>query len=151
MTKSSRSQKIQQMFEGFMSLQKALGTRKDSFFKQYRLTKPQMHILYSISQCGNLTVKDIASKMGITSSAATQMIEGLVDEKFIERTHDNNDRRIVHVAFSTPGKKRFEAFKKAHIERVARTFEVLSDKELDALITIPKKVLEKLETSDHNS
>ncbi len=146
----SRKEKIQEMFEGFMSLQKALGTRKDSFFQKYDLNRSQVHILYAIAQGKELTVKDVASKMGITSSAATQMIEGLVIAGFIQRSHDKKDRRIVHINFSDNGKKKFETFKKNHMERIAKTFETISDKELDAMITIPRKVLNNLETADRS-
>ena len=136
-----RRKKIQDIFEGFMVLQKAMGTQKDNFLKGYDLTRPQMHILYVLAQDGELTVKEVAARMGITSSAATQIIQGLVNSSYVERQPDTRDRRIVHIVFSLEGKKKFEKFRKAHIERLGLIFDILSDEELDLLIDIPKKAL----------
>lgn len=125
-----------------MSLQKAMGTRKDHFLKKFGLTAPQMHILYAVAH-KRLTVKDIASKMGITSSAATQIIEGLVNLNYVERKPDSQDHRVVHVQFSREGKKKFENFKQSHQERMGQIFAALTDQELDALISIPRKILRR--------
>jgi|GEM_PF-1438796 len=147
MNKQPRQQKIQEMFEGFMALQKAIGASKDNFFQKYNLGRSQAQILYAIAHEKTVTVKDIATKMGVTSSAATQMIECLVDQGFVQRSHDNKDRRIVNIQFSPEGKKRFEIFKKDHINRIAELFEVLTDEELEMFIQLPKKVLQKIEAT----
>ncbi len=148
--KTSRKQKTQQMVEGFIAVQKAIGTRKGGLFQKYGLSRSQVHILYALHHGRELTVKDIASKMGITSSAATQIIEGMVMTGFVERKQDQKDRRIVHVAFSETGKKRFDIFKNEHTEQIMETFSVLSDRELEALIAINRKIIGKLEEAHAN-
>lgn len=137
----TRSQKIQNIFEGLMTLKKAMGPRKECFLHQHDLTGPQLHILYALAHVGNLTVKEVAGKMGITSSAATQIIEGLVKGGYVERNQDEQDRRIVHIEFSGRGKRKFENIKRAHMERVCMIFDVLTDEEIDLLIGISEKVL----------
>jgi DNA-binding MarR family transcriptional regulator len=139
----TRQQKIQQLFEGFMYLQKTMGTRKHEFLKKFGLTIPQMHILYSLDQNKMLTVKDVSQKMGITSSAATQIIEGLVNAGYIERKADEADRRVVHIQFSSSGEKKFAEFRQAHLQHISRIFSGLSDQELDLLIELPKKILQQ--------
>ena len=124
-----------------MALRKAMGPRKECFLHQHGLTGPQLHILYALAHVGNFNVKEIAAKMGVTSSAATQIIEGLVKAGYVERNQDEHDRRIVHVEFSVPGKRKFENIRRAHMERVCLLFNVLSDSEIDLLIGISEKVL----------
>ena len=123
-----------------MTLQKAMGTQKDAFLQTYGLTRPQVHILYSLLD-GPMTVKEIAARMGITSSAATQIIQGLVNAHYVSRRPDKKDRRIVHIYFSAEGQSRFEKFREEHMVRLALIFEGLTDAELDLLISIPKKAL----------
>jgi DNA-binding MarR family transcriptional regulator len=65
----------------------------------------------------------------------------LVKLGYVERKRDEQDRRIVHLQFSTKGKIKFLDFKKVHMERIASIFEVLSEPELDLLINIPQKIL----------
>ena len=147
----NHKQKIQNIFEGFMSMQKAMSSRKDLFLKQFELTVPQMHILYSIAQGKTLTVKDIATKMGITSSAATQIIQGLVKSGYVERKNDDRDGRVIHIQFSKEGQLKFKKFREAHLERISKIFASLTDQELDLLIEIPKKVLLHANQLDNNN
>lgn len=131
-------------------MQKAMGTRKDLFLKKFGLTVPQMHILYAIAQGKPLTVKDVASRMGITSSAATQIIEGLVNSNYLERKNDDPDRRVVHIQFSQAGRLKFEKFRGDHLQRIGKLFESLTDLELDLLIEIPQKILLHADQSNLN-
>ena len=52
------------------------------------------------SRCG---VSDIGSALGITSAAASQMLERLVQHGLIERTEDPNDRRAKKIALTDKG------------------------------------------------
>jgi DNA-binding MarR family transcriptional regulator len=145
----TRQQKIQSIFEGFMAMQKAIGTRKDRFLKLHDLTRPQMHILYALAHGKQLTVKEIAAELGVTSGAATQFIEGLVNLDYVERNNNEIDHRVVDVRFSKEGKKKFENFRKAHMERIGRIFDVITDQELNLLTDIPGKILRHAEQIDN--
>lgn len=142
--KKISNERAEKVFEGFMALQKALGTHKDKFFADYGLSRAQVHILYAIAHYSSVTVKDIAEKMGITSSAATQIIEGLVKLDFVERAQDKEDRRVVHLKFSKKGEAKFKAFKKDHMARFAQRIAVLTEQELELLMGIPEKILNNL-------
>lgn len=125
-----------------MVMHKAGGTNKDEFLAKFGLNKAKMEIMYYVAHHQSVSVKLLAEKMSITSSAATQLIDGLVENGWLKRTHDKDDRRSVLVTMSEKGKTKFSKFKKAHLQRIAEKMVALSDEDLDTLITIYKKVLD---------
>ena len=145
---STRQPKIQKVFEEMLTMQKAIGTRKDRFLKKFGLTRPQTNILYALSHGNKLMVKDVARQMGITSGAATQIIEGLVKAGYVERRHNQKDRRKVQILFCEEGKKQFEKFKIKHMERIGQVFEALDDQEIDLLIKLAQKISGRVQKLD---
>ncbi len=120
---------------------------KERCFREFHLHPAQVRILYFVKHRGSVTVKDIADVMGATSSAATQLVESMVKVGFLERKHDARDRRKVHVGLSDKGKAKFQKFRKDHLAWVRKLLSPLSDRELEQLIAIQKKVMRKAGTS----
>jgi DNA-binding MarR family transcriptional regulator len=50
-----------------------------------------------------LSVKEIATRMSLTSSRLTRIIDGLVRKRFVTRHIDNVDRRIINVRLTRQG------------------------------------------------
>ncbi|MCB2204760.1 MarR family transcriptional regulator [bacterium] len=50
-----------------------------------------------------LSVKDIAHRMSLTSSRLTRIIDGLVKKRFVTRHIDPEDRRIINVRLTKQG------------------------------------------------
>ena len=126
-------------------LQRLMFSKKDSFLTKYKLSRPQMVVMYFISEGGSKTIKDIAEIMNISSSAATQMIEGLVRNGFLERVVHPTDRRSVQISMSKIGKKTFDQFKIQHLRQMQNLLVSLSDAEIELLLKIPAKILKQLE------
>ncbi|TSC65959.1 MAG: MarR family transcriptional regulator [Candidatus Doudnabacteria bacterium Gr01-1014_77] len=104
-----------------------------------------MVVMYFISEGGSKTIKDIAEIMNISSSAATQMIEGLVKNGFLERVVHPTDRRSVQISMSKIGRKTFDQFKIQHLRQMQNLLVSLSDAEIEILLKIPAKILKQLE------
>jgi DNA-binding MarR family transcriptional regulator len=63
------------------------------------LTMSQMKTLYVVLAAGQLRMSDIAARLGVTSSTATEQVDRLVELGLLERRTDPADRR--HVVVST--------------------------------------------------
>ena len=73
------------------------------YVKSLGLSMPQffllMHIYYK-KQCG---ITDLSDQMEITTAAASQTVDKLVQAGLLERTEDPNDRRAKQVTLSPGG------------------------------------------------
>ncbi len=138
-----RRSQVEKFMTAMMAFRKVMDGRKDSFFKDRKYTLPQFRLMYMLTEDGK-TVKEISAMMNVSSSAATQMIEGLVQSGNLHRETDPADRRVVRVSMTAKGIKDFESFKKEHFEHIARMLEGLTDSEMELLTVIPQKLLDQV-------
>jgi DNA-binding MarR family transcriptional regulator len=54
----------------------------------------QLAALYALADSGTMTVADLADTLGRSQSAASRMVDGLVQRQLIERNQDSEDRRL---------------------------------------------------------
>jgi DNA-binding MarR family transcriptional regulator len=67
------------------------------------LTIDQHYILRYIQQSNNCTSTELAEAFDVNKSAITAIINRLADRGIIERTRDENDRRVVYLTLSEKG------------------------------------------------
>jgi DNA-binding MarR family transcriptional regulator len=141
---TNRKQKIEELMENFQSLKRTMVFHATPSMKIPRITPSQWGVLRFVLQRGESTVKDVAKALGITSSAATQLIDGLVINGYVTRGELTEDRRKVTLTLSNKTKKQVEKMKKQALQKFLKFFEVLNDKEFDQYILFNKKIVKKL-------
>src|SRR5512137_202075 len=93
-----------------------------SFFTYARdkgLTMAQLGAMFHISQIGACGVSDIGTDLGVTNSAASQMLERLVQLKLITRTEDPTDRRVKQIVLTEKGHQILRESNKANQDWLA--------------------------------
>lgn len=73
------------------------------FVKENNLSMSQMGALMNIHRHRMCNVSEIGDELGVTSAAASQMLERLVQQELIKRTEDPNDRRAKQIALTDKG------------------------------------------------
>jgi DNA-binding MarR family transcriptional regulator len=73
------------------------------FVKKAGLSVTQMGVLIRIHQAGPCAVSDVAAHVDVTNAAASQMVEKLVQQGWLKRSEDPNDRRSKQVALTNRG------------------------------------------------
>lgn len=72
-------------------------------FEKSNIQPQDMYILERIYFRKKLKVKDISKEYNIPASTATGIIDRLEDKRYIKRTRDNADRRIVELIITEEG------------------------------------------------
>ncbi|MGG6311772.1 MarR family winged helix-turn-helix transcriptional regulator [Paenibacillus macerans] len=103
------------------------------------LTGPQFHMLALIARKKTCNVSYLADKLEVKPSAITVMIDRLVQSGYVERRHDEQDRRAVLLSVTDRGAEVFEEAKKKSREVLKSHLSVLDQHELDVLIRIIEK------------
>ena len=73
------------------------------YSKENNLSMSQIGTLFHLHGKGTMGVTDVGEHLGITSPAASQLIERLVQQNLIERTEDPNDRRVRQLKLTEMG------------------------------------------------
>ncbi len=112
--------------------------------KEMPVTPSQGFVLRFVAKNGPANVKSIAKTLHVTSSAATQLIDGLVDNGYLVRKINSSDRRIITLSLSEKAKKLFREFKEQGLNKMTKLFNALTDKELVKYADLNKKILNKI-------
>jgi DNA-binding MarR family transcriptional regulator len=75
------------------------------YARQSGLSVPQLGALLHIQRENCSGVSNLGDHLGVTSAAASQMLERLVQQGLILRTDDPNDRRVKQLVLTDKGKR----------------------------------------------
>lgn len=140
---NDRLQKLEEMMKSLHAFKKPIAFKGDSA-KMPRITPSQWTVLRSIDKRGTCTVKDISQDLNMTSSAVTQLIDGLVRSRYVLRKIQENDRRKVALTLSAKSTQNIERMKKHMLRHMLNAFSVLNDREFEQLFKLNKKVADSL-------
>jgi DNA-binding MarR family transcriptional regulator len=73
------------------------------YAKEQGLSVPQIGALIHINTRGTCGVTDVGDDLGVTSAAASQMLERLVQGGLVERREDPDDRRAKRIVLTERG------------------------------------------------
>jgi DNA-binding MarR family transcriptional regulator len=104
------------------------------YARQSGLSVSQLGALFQIHHRGCSGVTDLGDKLGVTSSAASQMLDRLVHQELIERSEDPSDRRVKHVVLTDKGRQVLQEAIRARQGWLSDLAENLSDAEKGVVI-----------------
>lgn len=105
------------------------------------LTGTQIRILTLLEHFGSLRMSTISRYVGVSRSAATGIVDRLVESRLVKRDSDLSDRRVVICKLTSPGQKTTRGFRQyitkravslshswdaGQFESVVRTLELIS-------------------------
>jgi DNA-binding MarR family transcriptional regulator len=79
------------------------------FTRDSGMSMTQLSTLMHLSHQGACGVSDIGNHLGVTSAAASQMIDRLVQQGFLERSEDPLDRRVKQIRVTPQGRQLIDA------------------------------------------
>ena len=99
------------------------------FAKEQGLSVPQIGALFHISERGTCGVTDVGEDLGVTSAAASQMLERLVQAGLVERREDPDDRRAKRIVLTGRGHRLVKETMEARQHHFAALADRLSARE----------------------
>ena len=100
---------------------------------ELELTMPQLHTMALLSQ-GPQRMGVIAWRLSSSQSAATGMIDRLVDKGLVERVPDKDDRRVVACQLTSPGREEMERLWRINRMRISLIADHLTIEELGRVV-----------------
>jgi DNA-binding MarR family transcriptional regulator len=91
------------------------------------MTMSQMRALMVVAYRPGCTMSELASRLGIGVSAATGLVDRLVERGVLEREADPDDRRVVRVRMSPAGVRAGQEYQAAQTLHTAEALSSLSD------------------------
>lgn len=146
MEKLSRKKLIESIMASHWQLQRCIATSRDSFLAQFKLSRPQMELLFAVKHAP-LSTKDLAQQFGVSSSAVSQMVDQLETRKLVKRSHPESDRRVTLIELNRSARELFNKNKQQFIGHLESRFHDVSDHELSQLETAMQKIIRQVDLS----
>lgn len=71
--------------------------------EQYDLTQPQLFTMWQLQENGPITMGELSELLTVTHGVATRMVDRLLKKGMVERSRDENDRRVVLISLTRLG------------------------------------------------
>jgi DNA-binding MarR family transcriptional regulator len=99
------------------------------YSKQNGLSMTQIATLLLIHRKGAISVSDIGNELQITSPAASQLLDRLVQQGLVDRSEDPDDRRLKQITLSNQGEAVLKAGFQARRNWLEDLVELMSQEE----------------------
>ena len=109
------------------------------------LTSGQLRLLFKLSRQGPTSMSGIGEWLGTSLSSVTGTVERLERHDLVERRHRADDRRIVEVHLTDPGRELLADILGIRLEAIRRFLGVLNPDELRDLDRLLRLIIERTE------
>lgn len=113
------------------------------YARESGLSISQLGSLFHIHCKGNSGVTDLGDSLGVTSSAASQMLERLVRQGLVLRTEDPSDRRVKQIVLTDKGLQVVQECIRTRQNWLSDLVETLSESEEEAIIAALNILVDK--------
>lgn len=100
-------------------------------FTTLDVTMPQAKLLYVVATAGELSMSEIAARLGVTVSTSSGAVERLVEVGLLARSDDPNNRRQVRVSITEMGSTTLGQLRELSGRHLRTMLERVSDEDLD--------------------
>lgn len=112
----------------------------EPFVRSEKITLEQYWILRLLYETRSHRVKDIAQRIGTTSSPVTISVKRLERRGFVSRERSKEDERVVTVNLTSRGRAVFESWRKKRRKTLSILFDALDLNEKRTLLKLLEKV-----------
>lgn len=126
----------------FTALQRCFLLRLSKDLAKGNVSFPQYLLLGFLVQNEQLTMSEIAQKMGHTTAAATGLVDRLENMGMVTRVHDRTDRRKIFVQPTEEGSALVTSVRDDMVDNLLKLMDVLEPEEQKAWVRIYEKIVQ---------
>jgi DNA-binding MarR family transcriptional regulator len=119
--------------------------------RQSGLSMSHLGAIFYIHRFGSCGVTEIGEHLGVTSAAASQMLERMVQQGLVLRAEDSEDRRVKRIELTEKGHEIFEEGIRARQSWLNNLAGTLTESEKHALTCDLKILIDKINQLSHET
>jgi len=118
------------------------------YAREKGLSRSMIGTLFHLSHRDHTGVTDLGEHLGVSSAAASQMLERLVEEGFIQRSEDPDDRRMKKITLTEKGYQVMKESVSIQLGWIEKLSVSLTEEEKNQISTVINLIIEKAEKLD---
>lgn len=132
---------MNRFIENIIEFYEKLSSWEHSVVRGTKLSLAQMHTVEVIGLAGNLRMKELAQKLGVTTGTLTAMIQRLEVLDMVIRDKNMNDGRSYTVSLTAKGEQVYDSHHKSHEILSQELAGDLTQEELNLFNTLIEKIV----------
>jgi DNA-binding MarR family transcriptional regulator len=135
MARSNQSTRprVEQALTAYQAFESRLMAVHAPEFTAVDLTMAQAKLLYVVTATGDLSMSEIAQRLGVTISTASGAVDHLVSIGLLNRIDDPANRRQVQVSVTPFGRQTLEATRELNIRQLRALLDLIGDADLEVV------------------
>lgn len=129
------------LFKVFKKVMDNIHKNMEEHFKEFNLTGPQIMLIMILFHNGKMKISDLSSKMSLSNSTVSGIVDRLEKQDFVKRIRSKDDRRVVYVEVTSKLKK----VGKAKRDRIEKSVQFIISSATPEEMDVIKKGLLTLE------
>ena len=113
------------------------------YARENGLSMSMIGTLFHLNRRGHAGVSDLGQHLGVSSAAASQMLDRLFEEGLIERTEDPEDRRMKKISLTNKGSRIFKESLSARLRWLEELEKSLTEQEKETITSALKLMINK--------
>jgi DNA-binding MarR family transcriptional regulator len=122
-----RSAQIDELVAGFERLMQRLADTHAPDFLEIAVTMPQAKLLYLLGASGELHMSELVTRLGVSLSTVSGLVDRVVDAGLASRREDSVDRRQVVVSLTPAGADFVDRFRELNARQMRELLEQVDD------------------------
>jgi len=122
----------QNMFHVLPLIKKRL-LHMDLVQREHGTPLSHVQVLAMLQDVGTMSVSEISRRLGIAKPNITPLVDRLYEAGYVDRQHDENDRRVVNIVLMEAGKEKLAAIRATICRQIQSQSEGLSVSEFREL------------------
>jgi DNA-binding MarR family transcriptional regulator len=122
-----RSMQIDELVAGFERLMQRLADTHAPDFLEIAVTMPQAKLLYLLGASGELHMSELVTRLGVSLSTVSGLVDRVVDAGLASRHEDPVDRRQVVVTLTAAGADFVDRFRELNARQMRELLEEVDD------------------------
>lgn len=96
----------------------------------------QSYLVFTLARKGPLKMSELAQILGLTAGAVTAASDKLIENGYVTRIRDEQDRRIVYLGITDQGRELMQQLRELGRAKMSEAFSHLDDDKLPTVIAI---------------
>lgn len=130
---------------------RAIDVRSRELHRTCGMTAPQLAILKSIHESGNLNVSEIAASISLSQATVTTILVRLEQQGYITRHRSSTDRRKVYTEVSAKTRELLETTPRLLGDRFIERFDQLEDWERTLLLSSIQRIAGMMDPAEDSA
>jgi DNA-binding MarR family transcriptional regulator len=113
---------------------------------EVELSYPQSLLLYSILEAEATTITQLSNGLKVTQGVVSRMVDRLEEKGLVERSRDQEDRRVVTVRLSSDGRAFALNMIDYHLDSLRKTLQKIPARDRETFLRVLKDIDREMET-----